>query len=65
VENLVTHTQKNTHYPIIGVKEETIIEVELTQVQRTIYKMLYDDNRATLLQNLKSRVSYYDHSIIL
>lgn len=33
-------------------KEETVIEVELTQVQRTLYRSLLDDNREWLLTNM-------------
>jgi superfamily II DNA or RNA helicase len=41
----------------IGVKEETIIEVELTHEQRMIYRLLLNDNRQTLIQQVKSKIS--------
>ncbi|KAH0785309.1 SNF2 family N-terminal domain containing protein [Histomonas meleagridis] len=41
-------------YPITA-KEETIIEVELTNSQRTIYKSILNDNREVLLQTLTKK----------
>ena len=39
----------------IAPKEETIIEVELTQIQRTLYRSLLDDNREVLIANLTAK----------
>ncbi|OHS96130.1 hypothetical protein TRFO_37712 [Tritrichomonas foetus] len=36
----------------ISSKEETIIDVELTNIQRTFYKTVLDENREILLQNI-------------
>lgn len=36
----------------IGVKEETIIEVELTRIQKTYYKALLQSNAETLLKHI-------------
>ncbi|OHT01668.1 hypothetical protein TRFO_31454 [Tritrichomonas foetus] len=40
-------------------KEETIIEVELTQIQRTFYRSIIDDNRDLLLENItQAKISF-------
>ena len=52
IQPLLLRRKKTDVDQTIAAKEETIIEVELTRIQKTYYKLLLHKNASTLLSNI-------------